>query len=145
MTWISGTLYDRFIDNQIYDPEAFHIAILDIFNAINMALPGKHYDAPAHQEIEEFYDKWNEDGKKKEDFTKFIIENVNLSKADESMMITGIVAPPVAMVAKKTGQSVPQLSAIKAIPDAVFVPAATIAFLIVVKLSRRMAFKNIPS
>lgn len=70
---------------------------------------------------------------------------MNLSKADESMMITGLVTPPLAMVVKKTGQTVPQLSVIKAIPDVAFVPGATILALIAIKLTKRMAFKNIPS
>ncbi|KAL2319915.1 hypothetical protein Fmac_028884 [Flemingia macrophylla] len=149
MNWISGTLYDRFIHKQINDEEEFCSAILDIFNDVNMALPGKHYDAPARQEIEKLYNDWKsttDEGKLKY-FKEFIIEKVNLSKADESMMITGLVAPPVAMVAKKTGQSVPQISGvIKVIPDVVFVPAATIASLIVAKLLfNRMAFKDIPS
>ncbi|KAK7286989.1 hypothetical protein RJT34_22382 [Clitoria ternatea] len=146
MSFVTGTLYDRFIEKQIRDFESFHAAILDIFSAINMALPGKHYDAPARKEIEEFYDTWNKSKTdKRELFTNFVKEKVNLSKADESMMITGIVAPPVAMVAKKTGQSLPQLSVIKSIPDVAFVPTATVLALIAVKLTKRMSFKNLPS
>ncbi|PNX96391.1 hypothetical protein L195_g019597 [Trifolium pratense] len=53
------------------------------------------------------------------------------------MMITGIVAPPAAMVAKRSGQSVPQLSALKVIPDVIFVPTATILALIAVKSGTR--------
>ncbi|KAK7382853.1 hypothetical protein VNO80_01974 [Phaseolus coccineus] len=150
MTMITGTLYDRVIEKRkIENFEDFHTAILDIFNAINMALPGKHYDAPPLDDIKKCYDdEWSnesDDEKRKERFTKFINENVNLSKADESMMITGIVTPPLAMVVKKTGQTVPQLSVIKAIPDVAFVPGATILALIAIKLTKRMAFKNIPS
>ncbi|XP_027908369.1 uncharacterized protein LOC114167477 [Vigna unguiculata] len=149
MTMITGTLYDRVIEKRkIENFDDFHTAILDIFNAINMALPGKHYDAPPHDDIKKCYDGWSDESdedKRKEAFTTFINENVNLSKADESMMITGIVAPPVAMVVKKTGQTVPQLSVIKAIPDVAFVPGATILALIAIKLTKRMAFKNIPS
>nr|ACU24225.1 unknown [Glycine max] len=149
MSMLTGTLYDRIIKQRnIRELNEFQIAILDIFNAINMALPGKHYDAPAHDDIQKCYETWTKSEgaeKKKEAFTRFISENVNLSKADESMMITGIVAPPVAMVAKRTGQTVPQLSVIKAIPDVAFVPGATILALIAIKLTKRMAFKNIPS
>ncbi|XP_027337716.1 uncharacterized protein LOC113851433 [Abrus precatorius] len=147
-SFVTGTLYDRFIERQIKDFDAFHAAILDIFNAINMALPGKHYDAPAHREIEMFYEEWHSESRedtKKEIFSKFMYNNVNLSKADESMMITGLVAPPAAMVAKRAGQSLPQLSVVKSIPDVAFVPTATIFALIAVKLSKRMAFKNLPS
>ncbi|KOM58644.1 hypothetical protein LR48_Vigan11g167800 [Vigna angularis] len=150
MTMITGTLYDRVIEKrEIKNFDDFHTAILDIFNAINMALPGKHYDAPPHDDIKKYYyNGWSDESdedKRKEAFKKFMNENLNLSKADESMMITGIVAPPVAMVVKKTGQTVPQLSVIKAIPDVAFVPGATILALIAIKLTKRMAFKNIPS
>ncbi|XP_068478178.1 uncharacterized protein [Phaseolus vulgaris] len=151
MTMVTGTLYDRVIEKRkIENFEDFHTAILDIFNAINMALPGKHYDAPPHDDIKQkcYDDEWSnesDDEKRKQSFTKFINDNVNLSKADESMMITGLVTPPLAMVVKKTGQTVPQLSVIKAIPDVAFVPGATILALIAIKLTKRMAFKNIPS
>ncbi|CAJ1948104.1 unnamed protein product [Sphenostylis stenocarpa] len=149
MSMVTGTLYDRVIEKRkIENFNDFHTAILDIFNAINMALPGKHYDAPPHDDIKKCYDEWigeSNDANKKDAFTKFIKDYVNLSKADESMMITGIVAPPVAMAVKKTGQTVPQLSVIKAIPDVAFVPGATILALIAIKLTKRMAFKNIPS
>ncbi|TKY68936.1 hypothetical protein E2542_SST05199 [Spatholobus suberectus] len=147
MTMTTGTLYDRVIEKKkIENFEDFHVAILDIFNAINTSLPGKHYDAPALDDVQKFYEKWNEsDGDKKERFTDYMNEKVNLSKADESMMITGILAPPLALVAKKTGQSLPQLGVMKAIPDVAFVPGATILALIATKLTKRMAFKNLPS
>ncbi|KAG5009593.1 hypothetical protein AAZX31_07G107200 [Glycine max] len=104
-----------------------------------MALPGKHYDAPTHDDIENYYETRtkSEEAQKKEAFIKFVTENVNQSKADESMMISGIVTPPVAMEAKKTGQTVPQLSIIKAVPDVAFVPEATILALIAIKLTRK--------
>lgn len=95
---------------------------------------------------QDFFKQWNESKEdKKKVFTDFMIKNVNVSKVDDSMMITGIVAPPAAMVAKKTGQSVPQLSAIKAIPDVIFVPTATILALIAVKVTKRMSFKKVAS
>jgi type IV secretory pathway VirB2 component (pilin) len=72
-----------------------------------------------------------------------MIKYVNISKVDDSMMITGIVAPPAAMVAKRSGQSVPQLSALKVIPDVIFVPTATILALIAVKVTKRMSIKKL--
>ncbi|KAJ1439513.1 hypothetical protein SESBI_02453 [Sesbania bispinosa] len=147
LTLVSGALYDQFMKKEIKDFDSFHTAILDIFNTINMALPGKHYDAPAQKEIEDLFKQWNEskDEDKRKIFTDFMINNVSMSKVDNSMMITGIVAPPAAMVAKKTGQSVPQLSVMKVIPDVIFVPTATIFALIAVKITKRMSFKNVPS
>lgn len=94
---------------------------------------------------QEFFKQWNksEEEEKNKIFTDFVIKNVNISKVDNSMMITGIVAPPAAMVAKRSGQSLPQLSLMKSIPDVVFVPTATILALIAVKVTKRMTFKKL--
>lgn len=69
---------------------------------------------------------------------KFMKEKVNLSRLDDSTLITGIVTPPAAMAAKRAGESLPQLKLIKAIPDVIFVPSATVLALVSVKLSRKM-------
>ncbi|XP_058743304.1 uncharacterized protein LOC131616088 [Vicia villosa] len=145
LSLVSGALYDQFIEKDIKNFDAFHTATLDIFSIVNMALPGKHYDAPSNKEIEEFFKLWNksEEEQKKTIFTEFVIKNVNISKVDNSMMITGVVAPPAAMVAKRSGQSLPQLSLMKSIPDVVFVPTATILALIAVKVTKRMTFKKL--
>lgn len=66
-------------------------------------------------------------------------KNVNLNRVDESTIITAIVAPPAAMVAKRTAQTtLPQLKFMNAIPDVVFVPSATVLALIAVKILRLM-------
>lgn len=78
-------------------------------------------------------------------FTKFINENVNLNKADESMLITAIVAPPAAMMDKKAGQVVPQLALMNAIPDVVFVPSATLLALIAIKIIKLTFIGNTTS
>lgn len=70
---------------------------------------------------------------------------LNLSKLDDSTIITGLVTPPAAMVAKRAGETVPQLKLIKAIPDVVFVPSATVLALISVKLSRKMFLGQVAS
>ncbi|KOM36915.1 hypothetical protein LR48_Vigan03g029600 [Vigna angularis] len=84
----------------------------------------------------ELFEQWKEidTEEKRKKFIKFIIEKVNINKVDESMLITAIMAPPAAMMAKKTGQIVPQLALLNAIPDVVFVPSATILALIAVKI-----------
>ncbi|CAL5195263.1 unnamed protein product [Lathyrus oleraceus] len=145
LSFVSGALYDQFMKKEIKNFDAFHTAILDIFNTINMALPGKHYDAPSNKEIEDFFKLWHksEEEDKNRIFTDFMIKNVNISKVDDSMMITGIVAPPAAMVAKRSGQSLPQLSLMKSIPDVIFVPTATILALIAVKVTKRMTLKKL--
>jgi len=63
-----------------------------------------------------------------------------------SMIINGIVAPPAAMVAKRTGQTtLPQLKFMNAIPDVIFVPSATVLALIAVKILRLMFIGNTTS
>ncbi|WVZ07818.1 hypothetical protein V8G54_021164 [Vigna mungo] len=86
----------------------------------------------------ELFKQWQEidTEEKKKKFIEFINEKVNINKVDESMLITAIMAPPAAMMAKKTGQIVPQLALMNAIPDVVFVPSATILALIAVKIIR---------
>lgn len=67
---------------------------------------------------------------------KVNLSKVNLNKVDHTVMITGIVAPPAAMAAKRAGQNVPQLKVLKAVPDVFFVTSATVLALISVKICR---------
>ncbi|KAG4937368.1 hypothetical protein JHK82_051585 [Glycine max] len=144
---IVNTLYNKFVGKDIKEFDGFKDGILDTFNTINMALPGKHYVAPSYKDVKDLFEKWKETNKEdqKKMFTKFINENVNLNKADESMLITAIVAPPAAMMAKKAGQVVPQLALMNAIPDVVFVPSATLLALIAIKIIKLTFIGNTTS
>ncbi|CAH9095528.1 unnamed protein product [Cuscuta europaea] len=140
-----GTLYTRFYDKDVKSFQDFHLAILDIFNNVNGALPGKHYNVPTVKEIQACFEEWkgrDDELAKKTVFIDFMKTRVNLSKMDDTTLITGLVTPPVAMAAKRGGESVPQLKLIKAIPDVLFVPSATILALVSVKLSRKMFLGN---
>ncbi|KAI5431948.1 hypothetical protein KIW84_035908, partial [Lathyrus oleraceus] len=113
----------------------------DLCSILNVAVPGKHYDAPSYNDVKEIFKRWKESNEeaRKEMFKDFMNKNVNLNRVDESMIITAIVAPPAAMVAKRTGQTtLPQLKFMNAIPDVVFVPSATVLALIAVKILRLM-------
>ncbi|XP_073277740.1 uncharacterized protein [Primulina huaijiensis] len=141
LSLVMGTLHRQFIQEDINTFEEFHFAILDIFNTVNAALPGKHYDVPLPKEVQACYDEWKgaaNESEKKELFIKFMKKNVNISKLDDSTLIAGIVTPPAAMAAKKAGESLPQLKLIKTIPDVIFIPSATVLALVSVKLSRKM-------
>jgi len=98
--------------------------------------------------MQEIFEQWkeaNEEAKEKM-FADFMNKNVNLNKVDESMIITGIVAPPAAIVAKRTGQTTfPRLKFLNAIPDVIFVPSATVLALIAVKILRLMFIANTTS
>ncbi|EXB37621.1 hypothetical protein L484_021827 [Morus notabilis] len=151
----SRTVYDRFVEKDIKTFDEFHLAVLDIFNNFNSALPGKHFDAPSRKEIElfaidnkqKFFKDWKEEAepKRREIYVEFMRKNVNLNKIDDTTMITGVMMPPVAMVAKRAGETVPQLKMIKVIPDVVFVPSATVLALFSVKISRRVLMGKMAS
>ncbi|ONI22430.1 hypothetical protein PRUPE_2G128200 [Prunus persica] len=147
LNFVMGTVYKQFIEKDISNFEDFHIAILDIFNTFNAALPGKHYDAPPHEEIEAVFKQWQKtpEADRKNLLIEFLKKNVKLSKVDGTTMIAGILTPPVAMATKRAGENVPQLKMIKAIPDVVFVPSATVLVLISVKISRRVFMGKIAS
>ncbi|GKU98880.1 hypothetical protein SLEP1_g11815 [Rubroshorea leprosula] len=143
-----GTLYKQFTDREVSNFDQFHIAILDILNTFNSALPGKHYDAPLHREVEECFNRWNnadEESARKKVFIDFMKGKVKLSQLDNTTMITGLVAPPAAMAAKRAGEILPHVSIIKAVPDVIFVPAVTMAALMTSKLSRKIFMQNLPS
>ncbi|KAI5431946.1 hypothetical protein KIW84_035908 [Lathyrus oleraceus] len=141
LSLVMNKLYKQFVEKDIKEFEAFHVAIIDTFNILNVAVPGKHYDAPSYNDVKEIFKRWKESNEeaRKEMFKDFMNKNVNLNRVDESMIITAIVAPPAAMVAKRTGQTtLPQLKFMNAIPDVVFVPSATVLALIAVKILRLM-------
>ncbi|CAK8540580.1 unnamed protein product [Lathyrus sativus] len=145
LSLVMNKLYKQFVEKDTKEFGAFHVAILDTFNTMNVAVPGKHYDAPSYKDVKEVFKRWKESDEedREEMFIDFMNKNVNLNKVDESMIITAIVAPPAAMVAKRTGQTtLPQLKFMNAIPDAVFVPSATVLALIAVKLLRLMFKEN---
>ena len=101
----------------------------------NMIFSRWQQKLPSFQDL---FEQWKEIDReeKRKKFIEFINEKVNINKVDESMLITAIMAPPAAMMAKKTGQIVPQLALMNAIPDVVFVPSATLLALIAVKIIR---------
>ncbi|XP_019188770.1 PREDICTED: uncharacterized protein LOC109183006 [Ipomoea nil] len=147
MGFVMGTLHKQFIEKDINTFEDFHLAILDIFNTVNGALPGKHYDAPPLKEIQACFSEWKSanESEKKRVFVEFMKKGVNPSKLDDSTLLTGLATPPVAMAAKRAGESVPQLKLIKAIPDVLFVPSATVLALMSVKVSRKMFLGHVAS
>ncbi|KAI3719171.1 hypothetical protein L6452_20065 [Arctium lappa] len=144
---VLGTLHSKFMEKEINGFDDFHLALLDMFNTINAALPGKHYDVPPQTKVEECFVKWEgtKESERKKVFIDFMKASVSLSKFDDSTFITGIVTPPAAMAAKRACESLPQLKAIKVIPDVIFVPSATVLALISAKLSKRMFLENVAS
>ncbi|CAL9228170.1 hypothetical protein ISN45_Aa07g002940 [Arabidopsis thaliana x Arabidopsis arenosa] len=144
MNMVMGSLYKQFTQKAINSFDDFHVAVLDIFNNFNSALPGRHFDFPTPDQIKACFARWKEakdEEEKKKLFIEFMSKSVKPSKLDDVTMITGIVSPPAAMAAKRAGENVPQLKLIKLIPDVIFVPTVTILAIVSAKLSRRMYLK----
>ncbi|KAH8503287.1 hypothetical protein Peur_067049 [Populus x canadensis] len=139
-SYVMGSLYTQFVDKNIKTFDEFHVAVLEIFNTFNSSLPGKHYDVPSRKDVEAGYKDWRAapELEKKEMFINFMKEKLNAGKLDDSTFIIGIATPPAAMAAKRAGENVPQLGFIKAIPDVIFVPSATILALVSARLTKRM-------
>ncbi|CAN8229067.1 unnamed protein product [Cochlearia groenlandica] len=141
MNMVMGSLYKQFTQKDILNFDDFHVAVLDIFNNFNSALPGRHFDFPTPEEIKMCFTRWKaakDEQEKKTLFLEFITKSVKPSKLDDVTIITGIVSPPAAMAAKRAGENLPQLKLIKLIPDVIFVPTVTILAIVSAKLSRRM-------
>ncbi|KAI9109790.1 hypothetical protein K1719_018831 [Acacia pycnantha] len=135
-------LYNQFIlDKPIKDFDDFHMAFLQIINTINSVVPGRHYDVPGYGEIETLYNKWKDTAEKDKEklFEEFIRDHVNMRSVDRSMILTGLAAPPAAMVAKRAGESLPQLKIIKVVPDLLFVPSSTLLALVGCKLATTLS------
>ncbi|XP_052116668.1 uncharacterized protein LOC107486119 [Arachis duranensis] len=118
---------------------------MHVLYTINAALPGKHYDVPPQDLVKDLFESWNakaNEKERKEVLSSFMKKNVKINKVDESMIITAIVAPPAAMVVKRTGQTLPQLKLMKSVPDVVFVPSFTVVALIAVKIARMLFMKK---
>ncbi|XP_028095379.1 uncharacterized protein LOC114295347 isoform X1 [Camellia sinensis] len=143
-----GTVYDQLMEKEINDFEDFHKSLLDLFSSFNASLPGKRYDAPLRKEIEACFTKWKgvaDEKERKKVFIEFMRKEVKICKLDNTTLIVGLVMPPAAMGVKRAGESVPQLSLIKTIPDVVFVPSITVLALVSAKLSRRIFSGNAAS
>lgn len=91
--------------------------------------------------LQEYYYKWKEekDAKiQKKMLVGFLTDNIYTAPTDNVVVMTGLVAPPAAMVLRKAGDSVLPLKKFKLhlIPDFVFIPSITCLALIGAKLVR---------
>ncbi|OAY33670.1 uncharacterized protein LOC110629902 [Manihot esculenta] len=147
IAFVMGKLYKQFVDKDIKNFEEFHIAVLDIFNTLNSALPGKHYDAPSRKEVEACFASLKDvsEAKRKQRFIHFMKKRVDRCRREDSTMVTGVITPVAAMAAKKAAENVPQLDIIKVVPDVVFVPTVTLLAIFFVKLIRIILLRRIAS
>ncbi|KMZ59611.1 Calcium-binding EF hand family protein [Zostera marina] len=134
-------IFDQFFSKDIKSFEEFHITFLDVCNKFNSAMPGEQYRTPKVEIIKEYYYKWKEekDAKiQKKMLVGFLTDNIYTAPTDNVVVMTGLVAPPAAMVLRKAGDSVLPLKKFKLhlIPDFVFIPSITCLALIGAKLVR---------
>ncbi|CAL9052173.1 uncharacterized protein LOC135637163 [Musa acuminata AAA Group] len=123
--------------------EDFHLAFVDLCSDFNLVMPGKHFTIQA-TEIQKFFEKWPKasadpgtESERKALLVEFMKEQVKEYKTStRAMMLTGVTAPPAAILIKKTGKKVPPLKMlhIDLIPNVVFVPTVTVLFLIGVRI-----------
>ncbi|KAK1424931.1 hypothetical protein QVD17_20272 [Tagetes erecta] len=144
LNMLMGPLSSNVMKKDIKNFNDFHFAILYMFNTVNAALPGKHYDVPPQDKVQKVFVKWEaaRESEKKGLLVDLLKTSVSLSKFDTTALITGLVTPPAAIAAKRAGESVPQLKMVKAIPDVIFVPSATALALISAKLSKMFSELN---
>lgn len=84
--------------------------------------------------ISEDEDKEKETEKKK--CLEGLLAKAKPSKTDNRVVYFGMAVPPVAMIGKKYGESMPTLGFLKLVPDLVAIPLATLLGLGVVKYTR---------
>ncbi|XP_074584989.1 uncharacterized protein LOC141840815 isoform X2 [Curcuma longa] len=136
---------DKVYDNFFKDAKnysAFHTGFIQLCSEFNTIMPGKHYILNARiDDIKKLYDEWAKkdktDEQKKELVVNFLKDNIEEYKPSSAAMIaTGLVAPGAAVALKKSAQKVPQLKLLRLdlVPNAVFVPTATLLSLIAVRM-----------
>uniref|UniRef100_A0A1D1XS38 Ribonuclease Y n=1 Tax=Anthurium amnicola TaxID=1678845 RepID=A0A1D1XS38_9ARAE len=144
---LADKIFDQFFSKDIKNFEQFHSAYLDLCNKFNSTMLGQHYEAPQQEKIKQYFEKWNQESdkitapeekkkKRKELLIEFLMENVKISHTDQSVVMTGLVVPPAAMMLKKNGGKIPGLKnlLLDVIPDYLFVPAVTLVALFGVKV-----------
>ncbi|XP_037455803.1 uncharacterized protein LOC119326208 [Triticum dicoccoides] len=150
----TGQVYDRHFKNKDTRTfEEFHLAYVEFCKYFNTVLPGQDFDTPDLEDIRTFHKKWaaaDEPGRKKM-FTEYMQENVHEAKVDDSLFImAGLAAPAAAIIAKKSGESIPQVKKFKVhlIPNVVFVPLCTLVAIMgatAVQMSKKSKDNNKPT
>ncbi|XP_031503177.1 uncharacterized protein LOC116266201 [Nymphaea colorata] len=144
-------VYDQIVElseQKQMDLATVQLAILSVLNTVNSCMPGLQYDPPSLEEVQNFHKTWNKKSdqeEKKKELKNFIEDLLRKGKkSNMNTMITGIVAPPVAMITKRVGEQVPPLKkTLKFVPDAAFVPAFTIGALFTVKMVQKNVLEKI--
>lgn len=88
--------------------------------------------------MQKCFDDWKatKDEDKRKECLKTLLANAKASKTDNRVVYFGMAVPPVAMIGKKYGESMPTLGFLKLVPDLVAIPLATLLGLGVVKYTR---------
>lgn len=130
----TGQVYDRHFKNKDTRTfEEFHLAYVEFCKYFNTVLPGQDFDTPDLEVIRKWYaDTWEplqKDDEKKKMFIEYMQEKVTEATVEDNLFImAGLAAPAAAIIAKKSGESIPQVKKFKVhlIPNVVFVPLCTL-------------------
>ncbi|KQJ93076.1 hypothetical protein BRADI_3g02612v3 [Brachypodium distachyon] len=124
-------VYDRYFkEKETSNFADFHIACVDFCKYFNTIMPGQDFYTPTLAQLKEFYENtWKpekEDQKKK--FIEYMQEHTRQINDDKLFIMAGLAAPAAAIVAKRSGESIPQIKKFKLhiVPNVVFVPFCTL-------------------
>ncbi|MQM14654.1 hypothetical protein Taro_047591 [Colocasia esculenta] len=139
---LTDKIFDQFFTKEMKTFEQFHMAYLEVCNKFNTIMLGQHYVAPDKEKIEEYFTEWKKesnDQTRKDNLIKHLQEDVKISHTDQSVVTTGILVPPAAMILKKTGEKIPQLKRFRLdfVPDFLFVPVVTLIAVFGVKAANQ--------
>ncbi|XP_039122420.1 uncharacterized protein LOC120258980 isoform X2 [Dioscorea cayenensis subsp. rotundata] len=130
MLGIESVLVDIFVlsfKDKILNFEEFCEAFLDICSKLNSIMPGRHFCVPL-QEVKLCYEEWKDSNsgldeeEKKNLIIRLLNEHAVINHTNDSVLMTGLITPPVAMIFKRL------------VPDFIFVPAVTVIAVIVAKM-----------
>ncbi|XP_058106586.1 uncharacterized protein LOC131249857 [Magnolia sinica] len=141
MKALTDKLKEIFAHGNFKSFEEFHVSVLEIIANYNSSMPGIPYDAPNLQAVKECFSKWKKASK--EEKMKVIEDLLPMTNPYRTAtIVTGIVAPMAAMIVKRTAENVPILDMIKMVPDAVFVPFATVVALTSIRFFPKNALQK---
>ncbi|XP_062218056.1 uncharacterized protein LOC133918279 [Phragmites australis] len=130
----TGQVYEQHFKNKKTGTfEDFHLAYIEFCKYFNIVMPGKDFDTPPTEIIREFYDNtWklqpNEE-LRREEFFKFMEENVKEETGNDTLFImAGLAAPAAAVIGKRASAHIPYVKSLRLeyFPNVVFVPLFTL-------------------
>ncbi|XP_010242524.1 PREDICTED: uncharacterized protein LOC104586853 [Nelumbo nucifera] len=124
--------------------EELYIAVLLVYSDINKYLPGRHIDPPSMDEVKAMKEKYdlNLDGELDcEEFVEFFQKlTINtLTVVSQNLIIALVVAPIIALVAKKATEDVPSVgTVVQRVPNSIYATVVTLAVVLFQKVGKEI-------